>query len=74
MIEILPRGKRIVNEADLKRHVGQSNKRDDEVLERHGVKNKNPEGQMVLEFEKNKFMCGKPSFPKERRALSDLQK
>ena len=52
MVESLPRDERIVIGADLNGHVGQGNKGDEEVIGRYGVKERNPEGQKVVDFAK----------------------
>ena len=45
-------------EADLNGHVGEGNRADEEVMGKHGFKERNLEGQMVVDFAKRcKWLC-----------------
>uniref|UniRef100_A0AAQ6IQZ2 Endonuclease/exonuclease/phosphatase domain-containing protein n=2 Tax=Anabas testudineus TaxID=64144 RepID=A0AAQ6IQZ2_ANATE len=56
LIESIPRGERVVVGADFNRHVGEGNRGDEEEMGRFGVKEKNLEGQMVVDFAKRMEM------------------
>ncbi|KAI5107453.1 hypothetical protein C0J45_3091 [Silurus meridionalis] len=52
VVEGVPRNERLVNGADLNGHVGEGNRGDGEVMGRYGLKERNVEGQMVVDFAK----------------------
>ncbi|MCJ8736345.1 hypothetical protein PDJAM_G00258590 [Pangasius djambal] len=56
VIESIPMGERVVIGADFNRHVGEGNT-GEEVMGKFGVKEKNLEGQMVVDFAKRMDMA-----------------
>lgn len=57
VIVSIPRGEKVVIGADFNGHVGEGNKGDEEVLGRFGVRERNNEGQMVVDFAKRMEMA-----------------
>ncbi|KAK3517034.1 hypothetical protein QTP70_032526, partial [Hemibagrus guttatus] len=55
--ESIPTGERVVIGADFNGHVGKGNRGDEEVMGRFGVKERNLEGQMVVDFAKRMDMA-----------------
>ncbi|KAK3521007.1 hypothetical protein QTP86_015761, partial [Hemibagrus guttatus] len=51
-MESIPTGERVVIGADFNGHVGDGNRGDEEVMGKFGVKERNLEGQMVVDFAK----------------------
>ncbi|KAK3558663.1 hypothetical protein QTP86_023102, partial [Hemibagrus guttatus] len=56
VMESIPMGERVVIGADFNGHVGEGNTGDEEVMGRFGVKERNLEGQMVVDFAKRMDM------------------
>ncbi|KAK3518728.1 hypothetical protein QTP70_010080 [Hemibagrus guttatus] len=56
VMESIPTGERVVIGADFNGHVGEGNTGDEEVMGKFGVKERNLEGQMVLDFAKRMDM------------------
>ncbi|MCJ8729266.1 hypothetical protein PDJAM_G00104150 [Pangasius djambal] len=56
VIESIPTDERVVIGADFNGHVGEGNKGDEEVMGKFGVKERNLEGQMVVDFAKRMDM------------------
>ncbi|KAK3510289.1 hypothetical protein QTP70_033153 [Hemibagrus guttatus] len=56
VMESIPTGERVVIGADFNGHVGEGNTGDEEVMGKFGVKERNLEGQMVVEFAKRMDM------------------
>ncbi|KAK3508392.1 hypothetical protein QTP70_027449 [Hemibagrus guttatus] len=56
VMESIPTGERVVIGADFNGHVGEGNTGDEEVIWKFGVKERNLEGQMVVEFAKRMDM------------------
>ena len=56
MVESVHKGEKVLIGADLNRHVGEGNRGDEEVLGRGGFKERNFEGQMVVDFAKRMQM------------------
>ncbi|KAK3541127.1 hypothetical protein QTP86_015732, partial [Hemibagrus guttatus] len=56
MIPSIPTGERVVIGADFNGHVGEGNTGDEEVMGKFGVKERNLEGQMVVDFAKRMDM------------------
>ncbi|KAK3516529.1 hypothetical protein QTP70_021744, partial [Hemibagrus guttatus] len=56
LMESIPTGERVVIGADLNGHVGEGNTGDEEVMGKFGVKERNLEGQMVVDFAKRMDM------------------
>ncbi|KAF7687614.1 hypothetical protein HF521_014842 [Silurus meridionalis] len=52
VVEGVPRNERLVIGADFNWHVGEGNRGDEEVMGRYGFKERNVEGQMVVDFAK----------------------
>ncbi|MCJ8731212.1 hypothetical protein PDJAM_G00196770 [Pangasius djambal] len=57
VIESIPMGERVVIGADFNGHVGEGNTGDEEVMGKFGVKERNLEGQMVVDFAKRTDMA-----------------
>ncbi|KAK3567275.1 hypothetical protein QTP86_015848, partial [Hemibagrus guttatus] len=57
VIESIPTGERVVIGADFNGHVGEGNRGDEEVMGKFGVKERNLEGQMVVDFSKSMDMA-----------------
>ncbi|KAJ8369492.1 hypothetical protein SKAU_G00095200 [Synaphobranchus kaupii] len=57
VVESVPARERVVIGADFNGHVGEGNKGDEEVMGRYGVKERNVEGQMVVDFAKRMGMA-----------------
>ncbi|KAK3546832.1 hypothetical protein QTP86_003069 [Hemibagrus guttatus] len=57
VMESIPTGERVVIGADFNGHVGEGNRGDEEVMGKFGVKERNLEGQMVVEFAKRMDMA-----------------
>ncbi|KAK3547170.1 hypothetical protein QTP86_015642 [Hemibagrus guttatus] len=57
VMESIPTGERVVIGADFKGHVGEGNRGDEEVMGKFGVKERNLEGQMVVDFAKRMDMA-----------------
>ncbi|KAK3510464.1 hypothetical protein QTP70_008662 [Hemibagrus guttatus] len=57
VMESIPTGERVVIGADLNGHVGEGNTGDEEVMGKFGVKERNLEGQMVVDFAKRMDMA-----------------
>ncbi|KAK3523821.1 hypothetical protein QTP70_010433 [Hemibagrus guttatus] len=56
VMESIPTGERVVIGADFNGHVGEGNTGDEEVMGKFGVKERNLEGQMVVDFAKRMNM------------------
>ncbi|KAK3559897.1 hypothetical protein QTP86_026171 [Hemibagrus guttatus] len=56
VMESIPTGERVVLGADFNGHVGEGNRGDEEVMGKFGVKERNLEGQMVVDFAKRMDM------------------
>ncbi|KAK3552622.1 hypothetical protein QTP86_017898 [Hemibagrus guttatus] len=56
VMESIPTGERVVIGADFNGHVGEGNTGDEEVMGKFGVKKRNLEGQMVVDFAKRMGM------------------
>ncbi|KAK3514974.1 hypothetical protein QTP70_000744, partial [Hemibagrus guttatus] len=57
VMESIPTGERVVIGADFNGHVGEENTGDEEVMGKFGVKERNLEGQMVVDFAKRMDMA-----------------
>ncbi|KAK3516356.1 hypothetical protein QTP70_009412 [Hemibagrus guttatus] len=57
VMESIPTGERVVIGADFNGHVGEGNRSDEEVMGKFGVKERNLEGQMVVDFAKRRAMA-----------------
>ncbi|KAK3551724.1 hypothetical protein QTP70_023244 [Hemibagrus guttatus] len=57
VMESIPTGERVVIGADFNGHVGEGNRGDEEVMGTFGVKERNLEGQMVVDFAKRMDMA-----------------
>ncbi|KAK3545589.1 hypothetical protein QTP70_008138 [Hemibagrus guttatus] len=56
VMESIPTGERVVIGVDFNGHVGEGNRGDEEVMGKFGVKERNLEGQMVVDFAKRMDM------------------
>ncbi|KAK3513163.1 hypothetical protein QTP70_009346 [Hemibagrus guttatus] len=57
VMESIPTGERVVIGVDFNGHVGEGNRGDEEVMGKFGVKERNLEGQMVVDFAKRMDMA-----------------
>ncbi|KAK3548737.1 hypothetical protein QTP70_018457 [Hemibagrus guttatus] len=57
VIESIPTGERVVIGTDFNGHVGEGNTGDEEVMGKFGVKERNLEGQMIVDFAKRMDMA-----------------
>ncbi|KAF7698187.1 hypothetical protein HF521_004697, partial [Silurus meridionalis] len=57
VVDGVPRKERLVIGADFNGHVGEGNRGDEEVINRYGLKERNVEGQMVVDFAKRMEMA-----------------
>ncbi|KAK3564446.1 hypothetical protein QTP86_020385 [Hemibagrus guttatus] len=57
VMESIPTGERVVIGVDFNRHVGEGNTGDEEVMGKFGVKERNLEGQMIVDFAKRMDMA-----------------
>ncbi|KAK3556619.1 hypothetical protein QTP70_010813 [Hemibagrus guttatus] len=57
VMESIPTGERVVIRTDFNGHVGEGNRGDEEVMGKFGVKERNLEGQMVVDFAKRMDMA-----------------
>ncbi|KAI5624691.1 hypothetical protein C0J50_15497 [Silurus asotus] len=57
VVDGVPRKERLVIGADFNGHVGEGNRGDEEVIGRYGFKERNVEGQMVVDFAKRMEMA-----------------
>ncbi|KAI5086583.1 butyrophilin-like protein 3 [Silurus meridionalis] len=57
VVDGVPRKERLVIGADFNGHVGEGNRGDEEVMGRYGFKERNVEGQMVVDFAKRMEMA-----------------
>ncbi|KAK3568688.1 hypothetical protein QTP86_013448 [Hemibagrus guttatus] len=66
VMESIPMGERVVIGADFNGHVGEGNRGDEEVMSKFGVKERNLEGQMVVNFAKRMDMAVVNTFSEEK--------
>ncbi|KAI5100649.1 hypothetical protein C0J45_9635 [Silurus meridionalis] len=57
VVDDVPRKEQLVIRADFNGHVGEGNRGDEEVMGRYGLKERNVEGQMVIDFPKRMEMA-----------------
>ncbi|KAK3561297.1 hypothetical protein QTP86_030709 [Hemibagrus guttatus] len=57
VMESIPTGEKVVIGADFNGHVGEGNRGDEEVMGKFGVKERNLEGQMVVDYTKRMNMA-----------------
>ncbi|KAK3562816.1 hypothetical protein QTP86_009973 [Hemibagrus guttatus] len=68
VMESIPMGERVVIGADFNGHVGDGNRGDEEVMGKFGVKERNLEGQMVVDFAKRMDMAVVNTYFQKREA------
>ncbi|MBN3289671.1 CFDP2 protein, partial [Polypterus senegalus] len=62
----VPKGQKVVTGADFNGHVGEGNSEDEEVMDRYGVKERNEEGQRIVDFAKKMNMAVVNTYFKKR--------
>ncbi|XP_051784559.1 craniofacial development protein 2-like [Erpetoichthys calabaricus] len=62
----VPKGQKVVIGADFNGHVGEVNRGDEEVMGRYGVKERNEEGQRIVDFAKRMDMAVVNTYFKKR--------
>ncbi|KAK2917518.1 hypothetical protein Q8A73_004265 [Channa argus] len=67
VMQIIPRGERVVIGADFNGHVGEGNRADETVMGRFGLQDRNAEGQMVVDFAKRMEMAVVNTFFQKRQ-------
>ncbi|KAK3559294.1 hypothetical protein QTP86_010737 [Hemibagrus guttatus] len=67
VMESIPTGERVVIGADFNGHVGEGNTGDEEVMDKFGVKERNLEGQMVVDFAKRMDMAMDNTYFQKRK-------
>ncbi|KAK3525467.1 hypothetical protein QTP86_031908, partial [Hemibagrus guttatus] len=72
VMESIPTGERVVIEADFNGHVGKGNTGDEEVMGKFGVKERNLEGQMVVDFAKRMDMAVVNTYFQKREEHREL--
>ncbi|KAK3573652.1 hypothetical protein QTP86_029951 [Hemibagrus guttatus] len=72
VMESIPTGERVVIGADFNGHVGEGNRGDEEVMGKFGVKERNLEGQMVVDFAKRMDMA--VTTEENRQEYKELQR
>ncbi|KAK3507426.1 hypothetical protein QTP70_020625, partial [Hemibagrus guttatus] len=72
-MESIPTGERVVIGADFNGHVGEGNTGDEEVMGKFVVKERNLEGQMVVDFAKRMDMAVVNTYFQKREEHRDLQ-
>ncbi|KAK3551164.1 hypothetical protein QTP70_013896, partial [Hemibagrus guttatus] len=73
VMESIPTGERVVIGADFNGHVGEGNTGDEEVMGKFGVKERNLEGRMEVDFAKRMDMAVVNTYFQKREEHSDLQ-
>ncbi|KAK3564691.1 hypothetical protein QTP86_024806 [Hemibagrus guttatus] len=66
VMESIPTGERVVIGADFNGHVGEGNRGDEEVMGKFGVKERNLQGQMVVDFAKRMDMAVVNTYSQKR--------
>ncbi|KAK3561088.1 hypothetical protein QTP86_028408 [Hemibagrus guttatus] len=66
VMESIPTGERVVIGADFNGHVGEGSRGDEEVMGKFGVKERNLEGQMVVDFAKRMDMAAVNTYFQKR--------
>ncbi|KAI5099069.1 hypothetical protein C0J45_11208, partial [Silurus meridionalis] len=77
VVEDVPRNERLVIGADFNGHVGEGNRGDEEEMSRYGLKERNVEEQMVVDFAKRMEMAVVNTYFKkkeEHRVKRDVAK
>ncbi|KAK3530077.1 hypothetical protein QTP86_011723 [Hemibagrus guttatus] len=72
VMESIPTGERVVIGADFNGHVGERNTGDEEVMGKFGVKERNLEGQMVVDFAKRMDMAVVNTYVAKQKAYDEL--
>ncbi|KAK3508311.1 hypothetical protein QTP70_020019 [Hemibagrus guttatus] len=71
VMESIPMGERVVIGADFKGHVGEGNRGDEEMMGKFGVKERNLEGQMAVDFAKRIDMAVVNTYFQKREEHTD---
>ncbi|KAI5085121.1 NACHT, LRR and PYD domains-containing protein 12 isoform X3 [Silurus meridionalis] len=69
VVDGVPRQERLVIGADFNGHVGEGNRGDEEVMGRYGLKERNVEGQMLVDFAKRMEMAVVKTYFKKKEDL-----
>ena len=68
VVESIPREDRVVLGADIDGHVGEGSRGDEEMIGRFGVKGRNLDGRMVMDFVKGTEMTEVNTFFKKGKS------
>ena len=69
MMQGIPKSERVIIGTDFNGHVGEGNKGDERVMGRYGIKDRNAEGQMIIDFAKS----GVTYCTRKAKIIGDLQ-
>ena len=72
VMQSITKDERVVIGADFNGHVGEDNRGDEAVTDRFGIQDRNPEGQMVVDFEKRMGMAAVNTCSRRGRNIDGL--